>query len=101
MGSVFSKVSPAGPDSAAGSSEAVALDVTPELREQIKVQQQPLICVCALYNSLTHTSQVVTNFSNGEVSKVLKLYSTHASRSAICPRPQVLPLSQHVIFIQS
>jgi hypothetical protein len=38
MGSVFSKVSPSGADGAAGSSDGITLDVTPELREQIKVR---------------------------------------------------------------
>jgi hypothetical protein len=38
MGSVLStRVSPSGADGAAGSSEGMALDITPELREQIKV----------------------------------------------------------------
>jgi hypothetical protein len=36
MGSVLSKVSPSAADGA-GSHEAITLDVTPELREQIKV----------------------------------------------------------------
>jgi hypothetical protein len=38
MGSVFSKVSPSGADGGAGGTEGITLDVTPELREQIKVR---------------------------------------------------------------
>jgi hypothetical protein len=38
-------------------------------------------CRCPVF--VIYAYQVVTNFSNGEVSKVLKLYSAHASRSAM------------------
>jgi hypothetical protein len=44
MGSAFSKVSPSGADGAIGNTEGITLDVTPELREQIKVH---LLCFCS------------------------------------------------------
>ena len=37
MGSVLSKVSPSAADGAGGSTEGITLDLTPELREEIKV----------------------------------------------------------------
>ena len=43
MGSMVSKVSPSGAEAAGGSAEGVALDITPELREQIKVLPSALL----------------------------------------------------------
>jgi serine/threonine-protein phosphatase 2B regulatory subunit len=45
-------------------------------------------------------AQVVTNFNNGEVSKVLKLYSTHASSLDGITKLQfqTIPLLQHSPF---
>jgi hypothetical protein len=51
MGSMISKVSPSGAEAAGGGAEGVALDITPELREQIKV----LPWVFALFRSIRLT----------------------------------------------
>jgi hypothetical protein len=37
MGSMLSRVSPSGADGGGGSTEGITLDLTPELREEIKV----------------------------------------------------------------
>jgi serine/threonine-protein phosphatase 2B regulatory subunit len=97
MGSMISKVSPSGAEAAGGSAEGVALDVTPELREQIKVLSRAL----ALFRliRLTQWSQVVTNFNNSEVSKVLKLYSNYAGAEGITKAQfQTIPLLQYSPF---
>lgn len=94
---MISKVSPSGAEAAGGGAEGVALDITPELREQIKV----LPWVFALFRSirLTQWFQVVTNFNNSEVSKVLKLYSNYAGAEGITKAQfQTIPLLQYSPF---
>ena len=59
MGSAFSKISPSGAaDGAINSVDGVTLDVTPELREQIKV-----LCTCCL--SVTVVPFVLYSLASG------------------------------------